>query len=89
MAPKDAEMPAGRRLGEDAQEIVKHIQSIRHDIESLTASVKRMGGHQMDQAKSAAGEAASEFEASVRRNPLPAIAIAAGLGFLYGVLTRR
>jgi ElaB/YqjD/DUF883 family membrane-anchored ribosome-binding protein len=89
MAPKDAEMPAGSRLGEDAQEIAKHIQSIRHDIERLTGVVARMGGHQIDHAKSVASGAASELEASVRRNPLSALAIAAGVGFLYGVLTRR
>jgi ElaB/YqjD/DUF883 family membrane-anchored ribosome-binding protein len=89
MAPKDAEMPAAPRLGEDAQEIAKHIQSIRHDIEHLAAVVKRAGEHQLDHAKSAASGAASELENSVRRNPLSAVAIAAGIGFLYGVLTRR
>ncbi len=89
MAPKDAEMPAGSRLGEDAQEIAKHIQSIRHDIERLTGVVARMGGDRIDQAKSVASGAASELEARVRRHPLSALAIAAGVGFFYGVLTRR
>jgi ElaB/YqjD/DUF883 family membrane-anchored ribosome-binding protein len=89
MAPRDAEMPAGSRLGEDAQEIAKHIQSIRHDIDRLTGVVARMGGDRIDQAKSVASGAASELEARVRRNPLSALAIAAGVGFFYGVLTRR
>ena len=34
-------------------------------------------------------EAAHEAEAAITRNPLIAIAIAVGLGFLLGVLTRR
>ena len=89
MSAKDVEMAGGRGLGEDAHDIAKHIQSIHNDIEKLAGVVADAGGHQLDRAKSAASEAASEFEAAVRRNPLPAIAIAAGLGFLYGVLTRR
>jgi ElaB/YqjD/DUF883 family membrane-anchored ribosome-binding protein len=89
MAPKDADMPAGHGLSEDAHDIAEHIQFIRNDIEKLAGVVANAGGHQFDRAKSAASEAAFEFEAAVRRNPLPAIAIAAGIGFLYGVLTRR
>jgi ElaB/YqjD/DUF883 family membrane-anchored ribosome-binding protein len=89
MALKDAEMAAGQRLADDAQEIAQHIQAIRHEIENLGTAVKRIGGHQLDRAKDTASEAASEFEATIRRNPLSAVAIAAGIGFLYGVLTRR
>jgi ElaB/YqjD/DUF883 family membrane-anchored ribosome-binding protein len=34
-------------------------------------------------------ETAYEAEEAIRRNPLQAVAIAAGLGFLFGVFTRR
>jgi ElaB/YqjD/DUF883 family membrane-anchored ribosome-binding protein len=36
-----------------------------------------------------ANAALEEVAAAVRRNPLTAVAIALGAGFLYGVLTRR
>ena len=34
-------------------------------------------------------ETAYEAEEAIRRNPLQAFALAVGLGFLFGVLTRR
>ena len=34
-------------------------------------------------------DAANEAEEAIRRNPLSAVAIAVGLGFLFGVFTRR
>jgi ElaB/YqjD/DUF883 family membrane-anchored ribosome-binding protein len=88
MAVNDADMPTSE-LSDDAQEIAKHIQSIRQDLESLAGAVARIGGRQLDRAKSTASDAASELEGTIRRNPLSAIAIAVGIGFLYGVLTRR
>jgi ElaB/YqjD/DUF883 family membrane-anchored ribosome-binding protein len=36
-----------------------------------------------------ANAALEEVTAAVRRNPLTAVAIAVGAGFIYGVLTRR
>jgi ElaB/YqjD/DUF883 family membrane-anchored ribosome-binding protein len=34
-------------------------------------------------------ETAYEAEEAIKRNPLSAVVIAAGLGFLFGVFTRR
>jgi ElaB/YqjD/DUF883 family membrane-anchored ribosome-binding protein len=34
-------------------------------------------------------DTAHEAEEAIRRNPLQAVAIAVGLGFLFGVFTRR
>jgi len=34
-------------------------------------------------------ESAKEAEDAIRRNPLQAVAIAIGVGFLFGVMTRR
>jgi ElaB/YqjD/DUF883 family membrane-anchored ribosome-binding protein len=34
-------------------------------------------------------DTANEAEEAIRRNPLSAVAIAVGLGFLVGVFTRR
>ena len=44
---------------------------------------------QIGRAQVRATEAAHDAEAAITRNPLTAIAIAVGLGFLLGVLTRR
>jgi ElaB/YqjD/DUF883 family membrane-anchored ribosome-binding protein len=43
----------------------------------------------MNRAQGKAMETAQEAEDAIKRNPLQAVAIAAGLGFLFGVFTRR
>jgi len=63
--------------------------NIRTEIQSLAASVGRIANKQIGRAQGKAAEAAHEAEAAITRNPLTAIAIAVGLGFLLGVLTRR
>jgi ElaB/YqjD/DUF883 family membrane-anchored ribosome-binding protein len=89
MAAKDAEMPAHYALSEEIQEIAKHLQALRKDIDGLTGSIKSAGGHQAERLQDAAGEAMAALEASVHRNPAQAIGIALGIGFLVGVVLRR
>ncbi len=89
MAAKDAEMPAHHALSEEIQEIAKHLGTLRKDIEGLTGSVKRAGGHQADRVQDAASEALAAIETSVRRNPTQALGIALGIGFIVGVVLRR
>src|SRR5688572_2609822 len=55
MAAKDAEMPAHHGLSEEIQEIAKHLQTLRKDIEGLTGSIKSAGGHQAERMQDAAG----------------------------------
>jgi len=89
MAAKDAEMPAHHALSEEIQEIAKHLGTLRKDIEGLTGSVKRAGGHQADRVQDAASESLAAIETSVRRNPTQALGIALGIGFIVGVVLRR
>lgn len=89
MASNDAEMPSRYKLGDDLHQIKKDIAGLRSDLEGLAGDVASVGSHQIDNAQSIAKAAMAEVEASVKRNPLSALAIAAGVGFLYGVLTRR
>jgi ElaB/YqjD/DUF883 family membrane-anchored ribosome-binding protein len=89
MAAKDAEMPAHHALSEEIQQIAKHLQTLRKDIDGLTGSIKSAGGHQAERMQDAAGEALAAIETSVRRNPAQAIGIALGIGFLVGVVLRR
>jgi ElaB/YqjD/DUF883 family membrane-anchored ribosome-binding protein len=48
-----------------------------------------MANKQINRAQDKALDAANEAEAAIKRNPLSAVAIAVGLGFLFGVFTRR
>jgi len=69
--------------------LADEIDNIRTELQSLASSVGRIANKQIDRAQVRATEVAHEAEAAIRRNPLTAIAIAVGLGFLVGVLTRR
>jgi ElaB/YqjD/DUF883 family membrane-anchored ribosome-binding protein len=89
MAAKDAEMPNHHVLSEEIVEIAKHLQTLRKDIEGLTGSIARAGGHQAERAQDAANEAVASLETAVKRNPVSALGIALGIGFLVGVALRR
>ncbi|HSB59461.1 MAG TPA: hypothetical protein VLD66_07630 [Methyloceanibacter sp.] len=73
----------------EAQELANQIDAIRADLQNLTSTVGRMANKQINRAQDKALDAANEAEAAIRRNPLSAVAIAVGLGFLFGVFTRR
>ena len=72
-----------------AQELANQIDAIRADLQNLTSTVGRMANKQINRAQDKALDAANEAEAAIKRNPLSAVAIAVGLGFLFGVFTRR
>ncbi|HKA99531.1 MAG TPA: hypothetical protein VKD02_02030 [Methyloceanibacter sp.] len=88
MAPIDAEMAARQGLSEDMDQIAKDLAGLREDLKWLTDDVKRLGGHQIESMQDTANAALEETAAAVRRNPLKAVAIAIGAGFIYGVLRR-
>jgi uncharacterized protein YjbJ (UPF0337 family)/ElaB/YqjD/DUF883 family membrane-anchored ribosome-binding protein len=73
----------------DTEELAEQIAAIRTDIQSLTSTVGRIANKQLGRAQDKAVEAASNAEDAIRQNPVSAVAIAAGLGFLFGVFTRR
>jgi ElaB/YqjD/DUF883 family membrane-anchored ribosome-binding protein len=89
MAAKDAEMPTHHALSEEIEEISKHLRTLRKDLDGLTGSIARAGGHQAERAQDAASEAVTALETAVRRNPTQALGIALGVGFLVGILLRR
>ena len=73
----------------DTDELADQIDAIRTDIQSLTSTVSRIASKQLGQAQDKAVEAMSNAEDVIRENPVSAVAIAAGLGFLFGLFTRR
>jgi ElaB/YqjD/DUF883 family membrane-anchored ribosome-binding protein len=81
-----AKRGAGAR---DAEDLANQIDAIRVDLQNLTSTVGRIASKQVNRAQDKAKETAYEAEEAIRRNPLSAIAIAVGLGFLFGVFTRR
>ena len=70
-------------------ELADEIEAIRADIQNLTSTVGRIANDRLNQAQAGAIESAKEAEDAIRRNPLQAVAIAIGVGFLFGVMTRR
>ena len=73
----------------DTQELADQIETIRAEMQNLTSTVGRIANKQLGRAQDKAVEAANQAEDAIRQNPLQAVAIAVGLGFLFGVLTRR
>ena len=86
MSPADT---AKRSANADTDDLAAQIDAIRADMQNLTSTVSRIGTAQMNRAQDKAKETAQEAQEAIKRNPLQAVAIAAGLGFLFGVFTRR
>jgi ElaB/YqjD/DUF883 family membrane-anchored ribosome-binding protein len=91
MASTESDLRTGKRGGtsQDTQELADQIEAIRTEIQNLTNTVGRIANKQLGRAQDKAQEAANQAEDAIRQNPLSAVAIAVGLGFLFGVLTRR
>ena len=86
MSPADT---GKRSASRDTDDLAAQIEAIRADMQNLTSTVSRIGTSQMKRAQDKAKETAQEAQEAIKRNPLQAVAIAAGLGFLFGVFTRR
>ena len=76
------------QLNRSSDELADQIDSIRADIQSLTSTVSRIANKQINRAQDKAVETANQAEEAIRQNPLSAVAIAVGLGFLFGVFTQ-
>jgi ElaB/YqjD/DUF883 family membrane-anchored ribosome-binding protein len=89
MVAKDAEMPDHVALREEVQKIAKHLATLRRDVEALGGSIMSAGGHELHRAQDTSGEALGSVEDAVRRDPLTSLGIAAGIGFLLGIVIAR
>jgi ElaB/YqjD/DUF883 family membrane-anchored ribosome-binding protein len=92
MSSADTERTGGAKRGaspRDADDLATQVDAIRADLQNLSSTVSRIAGTQINRAQDKARETAYEAEEAIRRNPLQAVAIAVGLGFLFGVFTRR
>jgi ElaB/YqjD/DUF883 family membrane-anchored ribosome-binding protein len=73
----------------ESSELADHVAAIREELQAMKSTIASVANRQMGKAQNAAMEKANEAEEAIRNNPLQAVAIAAGLGFLFGVFTRR
>jgi ElaB/YqjD/DUF883 family membrane-anchored ribosome-binding protein len=93
MSSNESDIRAGQAKRDtgthDADDLANQIEAIRADLQNLTSMVGRMASKQVNRARDKAMDTAHEAEEAIRRNPLQAVAIAVGLGFLFGVFTRR
>ena len=69
--------------------LADQIETIRSEIQSLASTVGRIANKQLGRAQVKVTGAAHDAEEAITQHPFTAIAIAVGLGFLLGVLTRR
>ena len=73
----------------DTEDLAAQVDAIRADIQNLTSLLGQVATKQLGRAQDTAMAKTHEAEEAIRRNPLSALAIALGLGFLFGVFTRR
>jgi ElaB/YqjD/DUF883 family membrane-anchored ribosome-binding protein len=76
-----------------ATDVGDNVQALREDISSLADSVKRLATEQLGSSvgdvQDMAKEKISDIEASIRRNPSQAALVAAGIGFVFGLILSR
>jgi ElaB/YqjD/DUF883 family membrane-anchored ribosome-binding protein len=82
MSGADRTSATSRGTIPNAYELAEQVAEIQADLKSLRASLGRV-------AQDKAIETANQVEQTIRQNPLSAVAIAVGLGFLFGVFSRR
>ena len=61
------------------------VREVRENIKDLRDSVGHMAGRQYDRAQDAATDAIQETGDAIQRNPLTAIGIGFGVGFVFGL----
>lgn len=76
-----------------ASDVGDNVQALREDISSLAESVKRLASEQLgssvEDLQDKAKEKVGDVEAAIRRNPSQAALIAAGVGFVFGLILSR
>jgi ElaB/YqjD/DUF883 family membrane-anchored ribosome-binding protein len=55
-------------------------------VSDFASDVSRRAGEKLDRAQDMAIDALDDAKAAVRRNPLMAMGVALGLGFLFGIV---
>jgi ElaB/YqjD/DUF883 family membrane-anchored ribosome-binding protein len=78
-----ANSPAAREAAATAKSIG---EDVGETVSDFASDVSRMAGKQYDRARDAAVDAYDQVHEASVRNPLITLAVALGLGFLFGVV---
>lgn len=74
-------------------EVGDNVAALREDIAALAASVKRLAAEQIgtgvEDVQDKAKEKVDDLEGAIRRHPTQAALIAAGVGFVVGLILAR
>lgn len=69
------------------------VDTLKSDIASLASTVQKLAGEQLgtaaEQVQDQAAQKVNDLEAAIRRNPTQAAVVAAGVGFLIGLVLTR
>lgn len=86
-------MAQAQRLPNDPTDPQASVDQLKAELSHLASTVQKLATEQFGQAAGAvqdrAAEKVSDLEAAIRRSPTQAAAIAAGLGFVVGLILRR
>jgi len=84
-----ANSPAGREAAKAADATADAARAFGDQVGEFAADMSREAGKQFGHAQDMAVDAYHEAHAAMRRNPLTAVMIALGIGFLFGVVSGR
>lgn len=80
---------AARTSSTNNDELREQIDTLKTDFANLSDTVRKQASRGIEQAQETAAEKVEDLEAHIRRNPIQATAIAAGIGFLIGAILSR
>jgi ElaB/YqjD/DUF883 family membrane-anchored ribosome-binding protein len=91
MADTNTTTGAANRPGSAAgnDELRDQLDTLKTDFADLAETVRGQAKRGLSEAQDRAGEKMEDIEAQIRRNPIQATAIAAGIGFLLGAIMSR
>ena len=82
-------MPTINEVYRQANAAAEAAKSARESVGEFASDMSREAGKQFGRAQDVAVDAYDEVHAAIRRDPLTAVVIAIGLGFLFGVIASR
>lgn len=89
----NAQTTSSTKAAPSAEDLHEQIENLREDLMKLAATIKGEMSKGVDRAEEQISKASRDARATtvnaVLDNPLTAVGIAAGIGFLVGMMTRK